>query len=101
MAGRPRVAVTENPDYWRRVRDRADALGSDGCSGVPEWHHDCCLEHDVHYRTGMDINGMALTRQEADALFRECLRRRSVFSFYSPLSWWRWAGVRLWNRWKR
>lgn len=46
----------------------------------------------------MDINGQAINEAESDALFRECLRRRSVFSFYSPLSWWRWASVRLWRR---
>jgi len=80
------------------MRERAEAVGSDGCTGVPEWHRDCCLEHDVHYRTGQTLTGVPINRAEADAVFRECLRRRSRLSWYSPLSWWRWAGVRVFGR---
>lgn len=90
--------MTENPDYWRRVRARAAALGSDGCTGVPDWHRDCCLEHDVHERTGMDIHGQAISPAESDARFHECLRQRSPFSWWSPLAWAYWGGVRLWRR---
>ena len=59
-----------NEEYWSRVRARAEALGADGCTAVGEWHRDCCLEHDVHCRTGMTINSVAISRIEADAVFR-------------------------------
>lgn len=93
------MTVTENEDYWCRVRARAKALGSDGCTGVPDWYLDCCLEHDVHERTGMDVNGQAISVAENDARFRECIRQRSRLSWYSPLSWAYWSGLRLWRRW--
>lgn len=59
-----------NEAYWRRVRARAKALGSDGCTAVSEWHQDCCFEHDIHCREGQTINGIAISREEADAVFR-------------------------------
>lgn len=83
------------PDHWERVRSIAAALGSDGCSGVPDFHLDACLEHDIHYRTGKTIYGTPLTRAQADARFRRCIQQRSIFGRFSPMAWWRWAGVRL------
>jgi len=65
--------MTPNPEYWQRVRDRANALGSDGCTGVTEWHHDCCLLHDVYYRTGLDMDGRVITKAEADLAFWRCM----------------------------
>lgn len=90
-------AITPNPDYWDRVEARAKALGSDGCTRVSEWNRRCCLLHDIMYRTGMDMDGHAVTRQEADYLFWECNRRfsNSRLSWLSPRSWVRWAGVRV------
>ena len=90
--------MTLNESYWQRITERAGKLGSDGCTGVPEWRKHCCIEHDMHYRTGMTITGVAINRQEADAVFWECNRRASPFSFYSPFALWRWAGVRIWAR---
>lgn len=96
MAGETSGPVIDNPEFWARVEARAAALGSDGCTGVSEWHRRCCLLHDVMYRTGQDMDGRAITRAEADYLFWECNRQRTPFSFLSPRSWVRWAGVRLW-----
>lgn len=62
--------MTPNEEYWTRVRARATALGSDGCTAVSEWLQDCCYEHDVHCRTGMTLAGMPISRIEADAKFR-------------------------------
>lgn len=90
--------ITPNPEYWQRVRDRAAALGSDGCTSASEWNRDCCLLHDIMCRTGMDMDGNLVTTEEAHALFRECNRQRSRLSFLSPRSWIRWAAVRLFYR---
>lgn len=90
-----------NEAYWQRVRERAARLGTDGCTQVSEWNRECCLHHDIMCRTGMDIDGNPITRQEADWLFWECNRQRTPFSVLSPRSWVRWAGVRLGAWWSR
>ena len=39
--------------YWRLVRTMArDVYRSDGCSGVPDFRVDSCLEHDLFFRSG-------------------------------------------------
>lgn len=88
--------------YWHAVRQRAAELGANGCSGVPDFHRDCCLEHDIHYRDQRTLGGVSLTRADADARFRYCLQSRSPLGAMSPMAWWRWAGVRLlgWLAWK-
>lgn len=81
--------------YWTRVRVRAWSLGTDHCSGVPDFYSDCCDEHDIAYRTGATVDGETLTRAEADARFRRCIQSRSWLGWFSPMALWRWAGVRL------
>lgn len=80
--------------YWVRVRERAAELGSDGCSGVTNAHRDCCLEHDIAYRLHTTVDGVPLTKAEADTRFRSCLQRRSKAGALSPLAWWRYLAVR-------
>lgn len=82
-------------EYWERVRLKAAELGADGCSGVPDFYKDCCDEHDIHYRTKHTLDGQPISRPEADVRFRECIQSRSGFGRLSPLSWWRWLGVRI------
>jgi len=82
-------------EYWNLVRKRAHELNSDGCSGVPDFYLDCCLEHDIAYRTGKTITGRTQTREEADLCLRECIQARSLFGKWSPMSWWRYWAVRL------
>lgn len=89
------MCATVPSAYWERVRERAAALQSDGCSGVPDFYLDCCLQHDIAYRTGADVDGGPLTRSQADAQLRDCIRARSPWGPWSPMGWWRWAGVRL------
>jgi hypothetical protein len=84
--------------YWERVHDKAAELGADGCSFATGAFVDCCLEHDIHYRTGLTLNGTPITRREADARFRSCMQSRSKLGFFSPMSWWRWAAVRAFGR---
>ena len=91
--------MTPNEEYWQRVEARALALGSDGCTQVNEWNRRCCLLHDIMCRTGMDMDGNAVTREEADYLFWECNRQRTPFSWLSPRSWVRWVGVRIGAWW--
>jgi len=91
--------------YWRRVRQVAAALKSDGCTGVVDIYKDACLEHDIHYRLGRTLGGYVITRADADRRFRLVMQSRSPFGRISPMSWWRWAGVRIggraiWNRYR-
>lgn len=81
--------------YWDCVRQVAAELGSDGCTGVPDFFLDACLEHDVHYRLHKTVSGQPITRQEADTRFREGIQHASYLGVCSPMAWWRWAGVRL------
>jgi len=95
--------VTENEEFWKRVEARAKALGSDGCTAVSEWNQRCCWLHDTMLITGMDMDGNAVSREEADYLFWECnrLRAKSRLSYLSPRSWVRYVGVRIGARWYR
>ena len=81
--------------YRAHVRSLAARLGSDGCTGVPDFFRDACLEHDIAYRTGKTVDGVPLTRARADAIFRRRIQTDSWFGRLSPMSWWRWAGVRF------
>lgn len=91
--------------YWIRIKELAEDLHSDGCTGVSQFRAKACLEHDVHYRTGRWwfvsrltgrlSPGEPITRKEADHRFRVVLQRMSRFGRWSPMAWWRWAGVRI------
>ena len=80
---------------WERVRAKAKELGSDGCTGVKDFHLDCCLLHDIYYRTGADLDGSPVSRREADAALRKCIQSRSALGKASPLAAIRWIGTRL------
>jgi len=91
--------------YWRRIRQMAALLNSDGCTGVPDFYKDACLEHDCHYRRGMTLGLQIITRADADRRFRQVIQSRSPFRKFSPMSWWRWLGVRIggkaaWDRYR-
>lgn len=81
--------------YWVYVRKVASMLDSDGCSGVPDFYLESCLEHDIHYRTHHTLDGRSISRRQADMRIRRVVQSRSRFGVLSPLSWWRWAGLRI------
>ena len=93
---------TEVPDftdsYWGLIREWASDLEADGCSGVPDFFLDACLEHDCHYRAHEWLDGTPIFRSEADERFRRVIQSRSVIGPLSPMAWWRWVGVRLFGR---
>lgn len=85
--------------YWIEVRRRALALGSDGCSGVPDWLIWTCHEHDVHYRSRRMLDGRPIDKTTADYIFRVRIQQGSPLEawglgFLSPVSWWRWLGLK-------
>lgn len=62
---------------------------SDGCTAAPDLtFRECCVEHDVAYRSGK------IKRSEADARLRECMRAHG----YVVLPWVYWAAVRIFGR---
>jgi hypothetical protein len=84
------------------------ALRSDGCTGVKDWHRPCCVVHDLACEHHLDPWGRVITRAAGDVGLRRCIQSRSHVSIpywpgkrltvnlgrLSPMSWWRWAGVR-------
>lgn len=82
-------------NYWDRVHELADRLGSDGCTMATGLRRECCAEHDIHYARHRTLDGAPLTRRQADARFLACMQRRSWFGYFSPLAWMRYTAVRL------
>lgn len=89
----------DREEYWQRVRERAAELGSDGCTGVPDFYIRCCWEHDIAASTGRDLAGTPVTWAQAAETFRRCIQAHSPLGVFSPLSWWRWGAVRLHGWW--
>lgn len=89
--------------YWSKVRERAKALDSDGCSGVPDWMIWTCYEHDIHYRTHRFLDGKEITRAKADRIMRVRMQQGSAWGVLYWRSWARWIGVRLFgaNAWNK
>lgn len=82
--------------YREWIIDRAEELGSDGCTGATGLYRWCCLEHDVLWRTGTRRDGTSITKAEANLVFRSCLQRSSPLGWWSPVAWIRWIAV-WWN----
>lgn len=83
-----------NKSYWGDVAIRSAFLRSDGCSGVPDFYRWSCMEHDIHYRTHKMLDGVELTKEIADYIFRRRIQQKSWFCKLSPMSWWRWLAVK-------
>jgi len=68
---------------------------SDGCTGVPNWYLEACIIHDFYYTMHKDFDGSPITREEADKRFRKKIQHLSPVGKFSPMSWWRWLGVKM------
>lgn len=89
--------------YWERVKKWAKAAKADGCTHVPDFHIECCWQHDRGYQVGSNVDGEVYAgRDEIDAEFRKCMQNRSPLGVLSPMSWWRFWGVRAfgWMPWR-
>lgn len=100
--------------YWDWVKSECKVIGSDGCSKVPDFYLAACQQHDCsyyyakdpvdayrHYRTGSADpwkDATPITKAQADAAFRKEIQERSIIGVFSPLSWWRWAGVKWFGK---
>ncbi|KKN65020.1 hypothetical protein LCGC14_0485770 [marine sediment metagenome] len=79
------------PAYKNRVKAEAAWIGSDGCSGVPDFYWIVCLEHDIHYATHRDfLTGAPLTKEDADRYLRWGIQYHSSLGRQSPMALWRW-----------
>ena len=84
--------------YWSDVHARAKELKSDGCTGVPDYLVWTCLEHDAHFRTHKMIDGTPIDFATANYVFRVRIEQGSGLGVFSPVAWWRWAGVSVFGR---
>jgi len=92
----------QDPVYVRRVQIMAEVLKADGCTGVPDFYLNGCLEHDIAYKIHRDHLGRKITKRTADKRFRWYIQHHSPFGMYSPMAWCRWLAVtvfghRAWN----
>ncbi len=92
-----KLPCRSNAAYWSFIKQWASTY-SDGCSGVADIYVRACWEHDYHYRYARTVAGEPITRAQADARFRQVVQWDSPAHRFSPLSWWRWAGLRLFAR---
>lgn len=95
------------------IRAEARLVRADGCTGVSEWNHDCCLEHDLACFYGRDprsayavysVNASVnpwmyantMSRRQADYAFLRCNRCRTKGDLLGrSRAWVRFLGVRL------
>ena len=76
--------------YRNCVRRKASVIQSDGCSGVPDFYIDGCLEHDIHYSTHLDLYTNSQINQEyADMCLKWYIQYHSILGRLSPIAWWR------------
>ena len=88
---------TTDPDSFTAedTKKVGEYIGSDGCTGVPDWYVAGCIEHDFYYRTKMDFTGKPVSRSYADKRLRLVTQKLSPVRHASPISWVRWTGVRV------
>ena len=81
--------------YWNDVHTFAEALDSDGCSGVPDTFAWACLEHDCFYRRHKHIGGEDISKSQADYVLRRRVQQTQMSLLKWPISWIRWFGVAI------
>lgn len=99
----PTLPGKHDSAYWAALGAWARA-NSDGCTGVKDVYVRACHEHDFHYRFAHTFAGTPealgepISKTEADTRFRQVMQWESPLGRFSPLSWWRWAGVATFGR---
>lgn len=98
--------------YRKWLEEEGAKVGSDGCTGVAEVYHHCCIEHDLAYRHHKDPRVAYLIgwddcsemkRSIADQHFKQCIQLSSPLKKWSAMAYWRYFAVRLagWYSWKK
>lgn len=102
-------------NYWQFIAQEAEAIGADGCTGVSEWHRECCLEHDLACHYGKDPRSAYdkykygswvvegdwwylaedMSRRQADYAFATCNYEWSATHKGRIRSFFRFLGVRI------
>lgn len=92
---KPKLPGRDDRMYWSIVREWAETSGSDGCTHALELRVSACHEHDYHCVYHETMYGARITSAQAAWRFRQVLAWQSSVGVFSPMSWWRWAAVRL------
>jgi len=105
--------------YEEFINREAKLINSDGCTGITNVHGLCCKIHDIEYRyhkNSLDayqayldgyhyfwIVAKDISKSDVDRKFRRCLQSNSVLGYFSPISYIRWLGVKLFGgkAWKK
>lgn len=94
--------------YYDWLREQAQLIHADGCSGVTNIDAICCLEHDLAFYYGKDPAhayhfartqdpwwwARPITFEDANTHFRACCFRESRLGYLNLMGWWRYWGVR-------
>mgnify|MGYP001576064033 CR=1 FL=1 len=84
--------------YRAMIRQVAAALGTDHCTGIPDFYADACDEHDLHARTHRTVEGEWLTKNDAALIFKQRIQAMSRFGRWSPMAHWRYWALRWASR---
>lgn len=79
----------------RDLRLISEYINADGCTGVPDFYVCSCIVHDFYYATHRDFKGNIISKLEADRTFKKLIQHKSFWGKFSPMSYWRYLGVRL------
>jgi hypothetical protein len=61
----------------------AEFIKSDGCTGVPDWFLNGCIQHDWGFRTHRDFEGNWVTEHEVNGWLKEYVQKRSWLGRWS------------------
>ena len=92
------ILLPNQPITTDYITELDKTIKSDGCTGVKDFYRDCCVIHDLAYRYAINPWGASVSRSQADAGLRACIQSKSLLGAFSPVSWVRWAGVRIFGR---
>lgn len=97
--------------YWDWVNAECALIKSDGCSKSLELYHQACQQHDLCYFYAKSPHSAytrylegeidpwehaeAITKGASDAMFRREMQAHSRFGRFSPMSWWRFVGLKI------
>lgn len=98
-----RFTLTLSSLDWKKFTPRdykriAIFINSDGCTDVPDFYLNGCIQHDWWFRTHRNFDGSPITEEEANQGLRDYVWHHSLFGHFSPLAWWRYYALEVFGK---